>query len=448
MGKRKRGTAKHAGIVLYKRPLPSGAIAWRARLIDPDTKRKKHETLPDVLTTEEQRTAWAVARAQALRSRKVELAVGAPEKTHLELAEVIKRYYTNVGARLRPKTLVAYRDATDALLEWARRRGLRLADDLTAQLLADLRATLANQPLQRQEKKAKKNRAHAATSKVRSPNSVNRELRAIKTVLEQLRVLGLVPMLHTKDSIRDSLKALPTPKPVPEYLKPGELVKLIEAVVRHDKDMFDLTRKEKAAGLEQGETIKHDEILPYFATVLLSGMRSDETCTLRWNAIDLNAPPAGAITLRPEDVKTKHGRIVDLVVSPVLHSLLSKLKLKAGDAKFVFGGKGALSRAKIEAARKRLQRTYGAPDFSWQQLRVTCGTFLANAGGIFGGASAYREARQLGHSVAVAEKHYLGVVHVAREATTIEAAMGIEKLLRAALGITSVSKERRRARRS
>jgi hypothetical protein len=40
-------------------------------------------------------------------------------------------------------------------------------------------------------------------------------------------------------------------------------------------------------------------------------------------------------------------------------------------------------------------------------------------------------ARQLGHSVTVAEKHYLGVVRgIPREARTLEAAMQIEDLAR------------------
>ena len=46
-----------------------------------------------------------------------------------------------------------------------------------------------------------------------------------------------------------------------------------------------------------------------------------------------------------------------------------------------------------------------------------------------GGASAYRSAKQLGHSVAIAEKFYLGVVKVAVEARMLEDAMGIKKLL-------------------
>ena len=79
----------------------------------------------------------------------------------------------------------------------------------------------------------------------------------------------------------------------------------------------------------------------------------------------------------------------------------------------------------------RLRDDYGAPPkFSLQVLRSTCGTFLTNAPGIFGAASAYRSARQLGHSVAIAEKHYLGLVRgISPTAGTLEAAMGIEDLL-------------------
>jgi hypothetical protein len=79
-------------------------------------------------------------------------------------------------------------------------------------------------------------------------------------------------------------------------------------------------------------------------------------------------------------------------------------------------------------------------------LRSTCGTFLANAPGIFGGASAYRDARQLGHTVLVAEKHYLGVVHVAPEAKALEDAVRVSAKLCEALGLsTAAAAERREA---
>ena len=106
--------------------------------------------------------------------------------------------------------------------------------------------------------------------------------------------------------------------------------------------------------------------------------------------------------------------------------LLAARRLATGGKGNVFG----LTRGTAEAARKRLHE-YGAPDaFNWQALRRTCGTYLTNAPGIFGGASAYRSASQLGHSVQVAEKHYVGVARGIRpDARTLEAAMQIEKQL-------------------
>ena len=81
----------------------------------------------------------------------------------------------------------------------------------------------------------------------------------------------------------------------------------------------------------------------------------------------------------------------------------------------------------FSAAAKRLRAKYEAPEaFSWQVLRSTCGTYLTNAPGIFGAASAYRSAKQLGHSVAVAEKHYVDVARgIQRDARDLEHAMQI-----------------------
>lgn len=136
------------------------------------------------------------------------------------------------------------------------------------------------------------------------------------------------------------------------------------------------------------------------------------------------------------------------MVSPFLAELFAAMKLKADDAVYVFGeslnpktkkNEPRLTHGLAEAARKRLKKTsehgYGGPEFTWQQLRITCGTFLANSS-IFGAASAYREARQLGHSVAIAERDYLGVVSVDPKARTLEAAMEITALLRDPLGLS------------
>jgi hypothetical protein len=69
---------------------------------------------------------------------------------------------------------------------------------------------------------------------------------------------------------------------------------------------------------------------------------------------------------------------------------------------------------------------------------------LTNAPGIFGAASAYRSAKQLGHSVAVAERHYLDVMRgIPREARTLEAAMQIEKQMTRVIAAVSEPRQRK-----
>ena len=97
------------------------------------------------------------------------------------------------------------------------------------------------------------------------------------------------------------------------------------------------------------------------------------------------------------------------------------------------GGKGPVFgslRAPSRLPRSACQGEYAAPEFTWPALRRTCGTFLTNAPGIFGAASAYRSAQQLGHRVQIAEKHYLGVVRGnPRDARTLDAAMQLDDAL-------------------
>lgn len=88
-----------------------------------------------------------------------------------------------------------------------------------------------------------------------------------------------------------------------------------------------------------------------------------------------------------------------------------------------------------------------APEGSnFQALRRTCGTYLTNAPGIFGSASAYRSAKQLGHSVQVAEKYYVDVARgIRREARTLEAAMQIEEQMKKVIAAAMIRRVERKA---
>lgn len=163
--------------------------------------------------------------------------------------------------------------------------------------------------------------------------------------------------------------------------------------------------------------------------------RRAELARLRWCDVHLSQDE---IRLSHKATKTGHGRVVRLDVTPLLADMLTRMQLKADGAEFVFGYveerdgrvpvQHYMRRDIAETARRRMVDKHGAPAFTWHELRRTCGTFLTCAPKIYGGASAYMSAKRLGHSVAVAERHYLGALHsVPKNAKTLEAAMEIEK---------------------
>ena len=261
----------------------------------------------------------------------------------------------------------------------------------------------------------------------RSAQTVNVDLRAVRTVLGYLRKLGLLPKIAS-DDLKDGLERLAVSHDATEYLRPSEIQTLLDSALKHDAAVYDATREEHAGLRPLGSTMRYHPIAPLVACALLTGMRFGEAAGLTWEEVDLEAvgddgQPVGEIHLTAA-TKTKRARSVDLTVSPALRDLLVAMHKRDGGQGTVFSG----TRPTAEAAAKRIRKDYGAPKaFTWQALRRTCGTYLTNSPGIFGAASAYRSAKQLGHSVAVAERHYVGVIRgIPRDARTLEAAMQIE----------------------
>ncbi len=423
----RRKGRRHRGVVLM-RPEPALRIWWRARYQDPDDGKVVKETLPRELTTVEAREAWAVDKAAKLAERRAQLALGAARKTGTGLEDAVKRYF-EAHKHLRGNTLSGYRAAADRLLAWAKKKKLDSADDVTRAVLHDLRAALISQPKKIVVEGGKRGE-HENASTPRSPAAVNRDLRSLRALLGYLSELDLLPRLADGD-LRRALKRLPLTSEHIEYLKPAEIVQLLDAAQRHDADVYVETRKEHRGLRPVGGTQKYEPIAPFLLCVLLSGMRFDEALRLDWRQVDLDALDStsrkvGEIYLAGSGTKTKKARTIGLEVSPALRSLLAALGLQSGAKGSVF----ALSRGTAVAAAKRLRGEYGAPEsFTWQALRRTCGTFLTNSPGIFGAASAYHSARQLGHSVKIAEQHYLGRERgIPRDAHTLEAAMQIEDL--------------------
>lgn len=411
-----RRRSPHPGVVL-KAPTPP-RTAWRARYVDPDVGKEVFIRLDPLGAgrNEQTRKRWATEKARAIAKRKDELSTGAPRATGTSLQTALDRYFED-HPQLREGTQGLYHMATRKLSSWATLQGVKSADDITGARLVAFRSWLIKQPKRAVQVGARPG-AKVATEELRKPNSVNIELRAIGTVLNYLRRLGLTPRLSL-ENIVDGLKKLPTTKEESDFLRTAEIRALLEAASAHDQATFRETRTEHAGEAPIGSTLRYSPISPLITVTLLSGMRFGEVASLDWSEVDL---AEGEIRLTSR-TKTKRARTIDLSMSPALGAIMRKLH--KGEAK---GRVWSLTLEQVRAAAKRLAR-FGAPEgWSFQALRRTCGTYLTNAPGIFGASSAYRSARQLGHSVAVAERHYLGVVKVPKDATTLEAAMGIGDL--------------------
>lgn len=453
--RRRKGKAHH-GVILI-RPNEKARTGWRARYVDPDQEKTVWETLDPALDTLELREDWAARKSKGLALRRLELMGGAPRATGTSLAAAVKRYFDD-HPRLSMETLTLYRSTADKFLAWATKNGLESVDDLDKGKLVAFSAVLVNEP-KRAAKLGGRRGERAAARTMRSAYTVNRELRSIGTVLRYLRRLGVLPKLSS-DDIGDGFRKLKPPPTRIEYLKPHELQRLLNAALKHDAETFEGTRAELAGERPKGTTQRYQPIAPAIVAALITGLRVSHLLELEWSDIDFdalddNGKAVGEIVPQGGSA-TKRTGLIGLEISPALRRMLAAMKLKSGGRGKVFDlteseGKAALKRLMSEKDDDGKTLRYGAPEGStWQTFRKTCGCYLTNAPGIFGSASAYRSARQLGHSVEIAERYYVNVVRgIPRSAHTVEAAMQITKQLERVIeAVTSVAPHERRSRRA
>lgn len=427
--KHSRGLSPHPGVILV-RP-SSDRTAWRLRFKDPDTGRDAYERLdPIAFRTERARIEAARRKSNELAQRRLELIDGGPRKSGASVEDGVERFFRD-NPQLRERTQEVYREAAGKLIEWCERERVRTLDDLSRGHLLRFRAMLIAEPISVPVVGGRKGDKQPG-DRPRAAHTINKEIRAVARILTHLRIAELLPQL-SGDDISDALARLRGEQNTIVFFSQSEIRDLLEAALAHDRATFRLTRAEKSMGLGGGETRRYAPVAPMVFAALATGMRFGELASLTWGQVNLDAigddgEPVGEIRLFGSGVKTGRGRVIDLAVSPALRSILNVMRdaRKRHHADLVFG----LSPDEANAAGKRMTASFGAPLGSpWQKCRRTCGTYLTNAPGIFGAASAYRSARQLGHSVVVAERNYVGVVRgIPRHARTIESAMGIEDL--------------------
>lgn len=429
--RRKRGP-KHPGVTILK-PEPARRIGWRIRYTDPDTgKVKKPPIPPEHTSTLEQRERYAADKSHELTQRRADLVSGAVPATGEDLAKTVAHYLAD-HAHLDERTRQVNGGAGRKFVAYCARLKITKADDVTAPVLAKYRAHLVSEDKRTAKAGGKRGQFVSAGGK-RSPRTINHDIGAIVTVLRYLRKLRMFARI-TYEDIEICLAKVKAPRKRPTFLKPAECQTLISAALAHDELTFGITREENRGLREKGTTHKYDPIAPFVLFVLMTGMRIGEALACDWSWIDLDATdehgkPAGEIVIPEIVTKTGMYRTVVLEVSATLRALLLAL---APDPKLRKGSVFDLSEGESRAALERLQDGITCTDgnvlstgATWHELRRTCSTYLTNAPGIFGAASAHRAAAQLGHSVTVAQKDYTGLIRIPREARTLEAAMRIE----------------------
>ena len=180
------------------------------------------------------------------------------------------------------------------------------------------------------------------------------------------------------------------------------------------------------------------------ARAQLDAARAD-VMSLRWADVDLDTEdhdgtPEGQIEVYAADSKTHSDRTIYLNVCPAVRQLL--LARRPADVEPTARVWDAYTEKSTGSARHRLHEVFGGPAFLYSTqysagaerspptLRSTCATFLHCSPGLFGGGGVHMARGQLGHSVAVARKHYAERERgIPRDARTLEAAMRIESLI-------------------
>lgn len=363
-----RKRSPHPGVTVIPAD-PDARRAESAKWKDPATGKWKTERIPD--GTPEARLKWLKRKSVALQAAKLD---SRPPPAGLPIAEAADRYWEEV--RIADQTVVSYERSVKLFLEWAK-PPISTAD-LDLGTLRKLRAHL-NRPSW-------------------APETVNFHLRQIAPMLRHWRKAGWTPRMADQD-VSDGLELFKTTPEKKIPLSRSQIRELVLALRGHgDKD--------EGAG-------SPDRLRAFVLSLLLGGFRPGEALRLTGDMVS-----AEAVELPGSITKNKRPRTVAFDISPSLPKILPPRR--PFEKVFSF---------RRSVAQKLAKRVHVPFPWTFQQLRVTCASYLTSAPGIYGGASAYMSAARLGHSVRVAETNYLRPIGIPPEARTLEEAMGIADLL-------------------
>ncbi len=369
---------------------------WRARYVDASSKKRTVKLEPIDAKTADTRLAWARRLSEQLQRERSDVKAGLVRAGEdLPLADGVKRFF-EANPRLSEGTKRSYTTSFNTLVVGRDRLTTR---QITTTVLTMWRTECVT-ARRRNTKRGGRRGEKGDAENLRSPHSANKDMRNVGRLLEFWRSAGMLRL--TRDDITACLRKERAPFERRSFLRAEEIRALFDACAAHD------AKHSRPDPRRASEAPRFTAITPLVRFLLLTGMRISEALAIEWSTVTedkIHVPAAIS--------KTKQPRDIDLGVSP------SALPSPRAEGRLF-----NLTEGEVRAARKRLAEL-GAPDWSPHALRRTCGTFLTCAPSIYGAASAFMSAHRLGHSVAIATRHYVGMVKVQAEAKTLEAAMGL-----------------------
>lgn len=433
--KRRRVTAfKHYGVLVM--PPERGRPYFRLRFTDPATGKVRRTRLPPEVSSPALATEQAIKLHGELTRRRLEATLaGGPQHVLCSrpLVGELDVYMAAAAARVskhgRPtcaSTLRWYRRQLTQFAEWCAARDVHTLAELTRPLLAEWRASRLATP---------------AHGRPRAVSTVNQEVKPVRQMLLAARAEGRLTHLDS-DAVSKPLARLTQSANKPRCLNVPEIRATLRAALAFDASP---------------QRAKHaPQFAPVLAVALLTGMRRSELAELRVGQVLFDKPSdydpsvvvanVNVIRLRAEQTKTFVARSIAMGApySDALVGLMRELCAGRGPHERVL----RMGYQRIGDCVWRLtQAGRSAPaDLCMKVTRSTCASYQGPLR-----AHPKANADRLGHTMAIAESHYLALPEgTPTTAKSLEAVMkcGAElDAILASLQVWRVAASKRRKRK-
>lgn len=258
--------------------------------------------------------------------------------------------------------------------------------------------------------------------------SINTYLRNIRTFLNDFKY-SRPRIFEDLPEIMQILKNFRETEYLPFHFATDELRKIIIKAREFDEETCKITRESKKAGksFKNDMPVKNVPIMPMVLLIMLTGMRRSDAIALKWSNVNLETG-----LIKYQAIKNGKICIVPLVgdpngdISPEFVKILKKWRKERPSDLYVLPHPLSEKPTELKYTVKRFKKKLSGitDNFTWQNLRKNFESYAVSFG-IPPAITAF----WVGHSPAVAEKHYMSYAIGKLNAKNIASAMGISDLI-------------------